>query len=63
MIIQSLLLVVIWMTSSVHFKKESESVFDWFKSNNMIANPDKFQADIMSKRRENQTRLKLQNNY
>lgn len=51
------------MTSSVHFKKESESVFDWFKSNNMISNPDKFQADIMSKRRENQTRLKLQNNY
>ena len=51
------------MNSSVQFKKVSESVFDWFKCNNMIANPDKFQAVIMSKRKENQTRLKLQNNY
>ena len=36
-------------------EKESESAIDWFRSNNMIGNPDKFQAIIMNKRRENQT--------
>ena len=35
-------------------EKESESAVDWFKNNNMIANPDKFQAIIMNKIRENQ---------
>ena len=35
-------------------EKESESAVDWFRNNNMIANPDKFQAIIMNKRRENQ---------
>ena len=35
-------------------EKESESELDWFKNSNMIANPDKFQAIIMNKRRENQ---------
>ena len=34
-------------------EKESESAVDWFRNNNMIANPDKFQAIIMNKRREN----------
>ena len=34
-------------------KKESESAVDWFRNNNMIANPDKFQAIIMNKKREN----------
>ena len=45
-------------------EKESESVVDWFRKNNMIANPDKFQAIIMNKRRENQIthKLKIYNN-
>ena len=30
-------------------EKESESAVDWFRNNNMIANPDKFQAIIMNK--------------
>ena len=30
-------------------EKESESAIDWFKNNSMIANPDKFQAIILSK--------------
>ena len=30
-------------------EKESESAIDWFKDNSMIANPDKFQAIILSK--------------
>ena len=34
-------------------EKESESVVDWFRNNSMIANPDKFQAIIMKKRRGN----------
>ena len=29
-------------------EKESKSVIDWFKMNDMIVNPDKFQAMIMS---------------
>ena len=43
-------------------EKESESVVDWFRNDNMIANPDKFQA--MNKRRENQIthKLKIYNN-
>ena len=45
-------------------EKESESAVDWFRNNNMIANPDKFQAIIMNKRRENQIthKLKIYNN-
>ena len=35
-------------------EKESESAIDWFRSNNMIGNPDKFQAIVINKRRENQ---------
>ena len=30
-------------------EKESESAVDWFRNNNMIANPDQFQAIIMNK--------------
>ena len=40
-------------------EKESESAIDWFRNNIMIANPDKFQAIIMNKRRENQIKHKL----
>ena len=29
-------------------KKESKSVIDWFKMNDMIVNPDKFQPMIMN---------------
>ena len=36
-------------------EKESESAEDWFKNNCMIANPDKFQAIIMSKDASNVT--------
>ena len=45
-------------------EKELESAVDWFENNNMIANPDKFQAIIMNKRRENQItyKLKIYNN-
>ena len=45
-------------------EKESESAVDWFRDNSMIANPDKFQAIIMNKRRENQIihKLKIYNN-
>ena len=39
-------------------EKESESVVDWFRNNNMTANPDRFQA-IVNKRRENQIIHKL----
>ena len=35
-------------------EKEPESAIDWFRNNSMIANPDKFQAIIMNKRRGNQ---------
>ena len=41
-------------------EKELESAVDWFENNNMIANPDKFQAIIMNKRRENQITYKLE---
>ena len=43
--------------------KETESTVDWFRNNNMIVDPDKFQA-IMNKRRENQItyQLKIYNN-
>ena len=47
------------------FEKESESAIDLLTNNNkMIANPDKFQAIIMNKRRENQVtpKLKMYNN-
>ena len=40
-------------------EKESESAVDWFRNNNMIANPDKFQAIIMNKRRESHITHKL----
>ena len=64
MIIPSLLLAKIWTTSSVNLKKKTESAIDWFKNNNMIANPDKFQAIIMNIRKENQIthKLKIHNN-
>ena len=31
---------------------ESEVVIDWFKKNNMVLNPDKFQAVILDKRKK-----------
>ena len=40
-------------------EKELESAVDWFKNNNMIANPGRFQAIIMNKTRENQITPKL----
>ena len=40
-------------------EKESESAVDWFRNNNIIANPDKFQAIVMNKRRKNQIKHKL----
>ena len=40
-------------------EKESESAVDWFMSNNKKANPDKFQAIIMNKRKENRMIHKL----
>ena len=44
--------------------KESESTVDWFRNDNMIVSPDKFQPIIMNKRRENQIthKLKINNN-
>ena len=35
-------------------EKESESAVDWFRNNDMKANPDKFQAIIIYKRRKSQ---------
>ena len=45
-------------------EKESESAVDWFRNNNVRAGPDRFQAIIMNKRRENQIthKLKIYNN-
>ena len=45
-------------------EKESESTIDWLRSNIMIGTPDKLQAIIMNKRRENQItqKLKIHNN-
>ena len=40
-------------------EEESEPALDWFRNNNMIANPGKFQAFIMNKRRKNQITHKL----
>ena len=40
-------------------ERDSESAIDCFSNNNMIANPDKFQAIIMNKRRGNQITHKL----
>ena len=42
-------------------EKEGASEVDWFRNNNMIANPEKFQAVIMNKRRKNQIIYKLKN--
>ena len=44
-------------------EKESESAVDWFRTNNMIANPDRFHA-IINKRRKNAIthKLKIYNN-
>ena len=44
-------------------EKESESALDWFRTNNMIANPDRFHA-IINKRRKNAIthKLKIYNN-
>ena len=35
-------------------EKESQSAVDWFRNNNMVANPGKFQAIIMNKIRKSQ---------
>ena len=45
-------------------EKELELVVDWFKNDNIIANPDKFWAISMNKRKENQIthKLKIYNN-
>ena len=44
-------------------EKESESAIDWFKNNSMIANPDKFQAIILSKNATDVThKLKIYDN-
>ena len=42
-------------------EKESESAEHWFINNNMIANPDKFQAIVVTNRKENQITHKLKN--
>ena len=44
-------------------EKESESALDWFRTNNVIANPDRFHA-IINKRRKNAIthKLKIYNN-
>ena len=39
-------------------EKESESAVDWFKNNNMVVNPDNFQAILINKRRENKTLIR-----
>ena len=64
MIISSLLLAKILNDLLRTLGKESESAVDWFRKNNAIANPDKFQAIIVNKRRENQIthKLKIYNN-
>ena len=42
--------------------KESKSAIDWFKMNDMIVNPDKFQAMIMSRdKKENKHDLYINN--
>ena len=38
-------------------QKESENVIDWFRSNKMVVNPDKFQSIIINRLR------KLKNSY
>ena len=44
-------------------EKEPESAIDWFKNNSMIANPDKFQAVILSKNAIDVThKLRINNN-
>ena len=44
-------------------EKESESAIDWFENNNMIANPDNFQAIILSKNATDVThKLSIYNN-
>ena len=44
-------------------EKEPESAIDWFKNNSMIANPDKFQAVILSKNAIDFThKLRINNN-
>ena len=55
MIIPSVSLAVTSVTSPRHLKKRLESAVGWFTNNHIIANPDKFQAIMMAKRRENQT--------
>ena len=54
MIISSLLLAKILNDLLRTLGKESESAVDWFRKNNTIANPVKFQVIIVNKRRENQ---------
>ena len=54
------------LLSTLEKKSEStvESTVDWLRKNNIIENPDKFQAIIVNKRRENQItqKLKIYNN-
>ena len=47
--------------SNLHctIEKESESAVDWFRNINMIASPDRFQAVMINKSRENQVTQKL----
>ena len=47
--------------SNLHctIEKESESAVDWFRNINMIASPDRFQAVMTNKSRENQVTQKL----
>ena len=47
--------------SNLHctIEKESESEVDWFRNINMIASPDRFQAVMINKSRENQVTQKL----
>ena len=43
-------------------EKESETAVDWFNQNKMIVNPEKFQAMLLQKRKENnQSCLKINN--
>ena len=64
MIIPSVSRAVTSVTSPRHLKKRLESAVDWFTNNHIIANPGKFQAIMMEKRRENQTvpNIKMCNN-
>ena len=40
-------------------ESESNIAIDWFKKNKMIINPDKFQANILDKKKSNFTNIPL----